>query len=217
MLAKTPGLDILDWMHVTTIHTSLTSGQVTDFQILRAHKDLDRLKRVLGIVMEQETKFSNSELSFAQAAAVVANYNKEPERAVCDSVGYIRIPKVFSSQQGAYSFNIIAPSRSTPQSQKSDVSPDKALLYNGHIARKLDFDDPTDIFAVTQKVVASAMAEAPTEKEGTSVLHSDGPRRTHNVPHTEVLENDDSLQTNSEQSPSTADSSMALDMRYGIL
>lgn len=157
------------WALISRINEALYNHQDNDQMNLRSlssvpgtplDKKFQRLDAVLNIVVERSLLF---DVSYQAKGAIIANYNNEPARAVCDSVGYIRLPSAFKTIRCSSAFNVIAPP-SKPASQKFENSSDTALLYDGRAARKLDLNDPTDIFATAQDFVGDAMAQVAEAK-----------------------------------------------------
>lgn len=168
---------------------------------------LQRLASSLTHLRYEETKFSSMILT-AHKESLIDNYKKEPDRAVCDSIGYIRIPLVFNSITCSMAFNLISTSRSTPQSDTA-ASPNTAPLRDARMARDYDFENPADIFAIAQNLVAGV--QAPLKDSHKQKVELDGvePKEMHNLLH--------AVQMGGAEPDPNLQSSSVLDMRKGML
>lgn len=185
-------------------------GYKATFPLDMAHHEkiyparLQRLEKSLDSVHDEEAQFHPKITSFAHQGDIIENYNKEPDRAVCDSIGYIRIPSVFTTLACSTAFNLISTSRSPPQSDAT-AYPNAMPLCDGQMARDYDFKNPADIFATAQNLVAPVQAflEDPSEQK----VELDGvePEDMHNLLH--------AVQTGGAE----PDSSLALDMQKGMI
>lgn len=83
-------------------------------------------------------------------------HKEEPERIVCDSVGFIRIQDVFTSKTASAAFNLIHPSANTELRKRTVVEADgvtTAGRFRKGQTEKLF--QPDDIFAHSQNLVAT--------------------------------------------------------------
>ncbi|KAF8075824.1 hypothetical protein FPV67DRAFT_1469408 [Lyophyllum atratum] len=101
---------------------------------------------------------------------IVHNYNNEPDRAICDSIAYLRIPAIFSSIDASEAFNMIRPPTPSPQSRSSvrtnsENPPPRHDSSFGvrqeQMVRKFDPKNSVDIYATAQDqaVVVEALLE----------------------------------------------------------
>ncbi|KAF8075836.1 hypothetical protein FPV67DRAFT_1469446 [Lyophyllum atratum] len=131
---------------------------------LTLQKDLEILADYLEDVENAQCQFNID--ARRDPSSIVNNYDNEPERAVCDSVGYLRIPSVFSSIAASEAFNIILPPTPSPRhSSKTTSSPDAPPHAHGlfgirqeQMVRKFDSENPADIQETAQSQAIAAHA-----------------------------------------------------------
>ncbi|KAF8075852.1 hypothetical protein FPV67DRAFT_1469505 [Lyophyllum atratum] len=123
---------------------------------LTLQKDMESLARYLENVQTAEAGFYFD--TRRNPSSMVNNYDNEPGRAVCDSVGYLRIPSIFSSIAASKAFNIILPPTPSPRhSGRTTSSPDAPPHANGlfgirqgQMVRTFDPENSADIQATAQ-------------------------------------------------------------------
>lgn len=166
---------------------------------------VENLKKAVDSVYEQNNNFASKIIGPAHQGDITNNYNREPDRAVCDSVGYIRIPSVFISLDCSRAFNIISTPRSAPRSDTT-ASGNIMHLHNVQITRNYDLDNPADVFAFAQNPVAGIQAllnEQHTRPDGVE------PQQMHNL----IC----AVQTGGADTSIDEQSGSTLDMRKGLL
>ncbi|KAF8075828.1 hypothetical protein FPV67DRAFT_1664153 [Lyophyllum atratum] len=123
---------------------------------LTLQKDMESLARYLDNVEGTQAQFHGD--ARLDPPGIVDKYDKEPERAVCDSVGYLRIPSIFSTIAASKAFNIILPPTPSPRhSGRTTSSPDAPPHANGlfsirqgQMVRTFDPKNSADIQATAQ-------------------------------------------------------------------
>ena len=111
-------------------------------------QDVVLVRKAADLALARYTPFSilNDQLTLES--------QREPERAVCDSVGYIRFPSIFTSITASSSFNMIQTSKSHTPSQKCRTTIASTVsarsIREQAMGRPLEMNDSHDIFATAQ-------------------------------------------------------------------
>lgn len=94
----------------TTFPPSKSSAQVPNPATLTSLKNFKDDSQALKIIAHAASNLFQTTTLAAKVKDIPQEYHQwEPVKAVCDSVGYIRIPGVFSSITASESFNVIHP------------------------------------------------------------------------------------------------------------
>lgn len=175
-------LQISNFVKATSLETSmnvpharntpdptLMSGYHTDRTLRTFSEDVEAVQKSAQAALERNNigRLGVIHVAKGKENPMLQPYNEEPLNAVCDSVGYIRIPEVFTSIPASSSFNIIQPRHASPspsksipkQSMPSDsdsgTGNGTSLARRQQMGRDFEMDKPDDLFAISQSFSVS--------------------------------------------------------------